>query len=99
MTSHHRPDPLDTHMNFRMSSADKHFIEMAAQLKGLKPNTYVRKTLLEAAEKDLVMLNNQSNLLLDDAEWQSFLSIMEAPIIINPKLKKAFKEIKKLPKL
>src|SRR5690242_16804832 len=94
MTAHHSQHHLDTHLNFRMSSEDKQYIEMAAQFKGLRPNTYARKRLLEAAKRDIEEMNQQKPLKLTDAEWEAFLDVMKAPIKVNANLKKAIKEFK-----
>lgn len=96
MTAHHRePQNLDTHLNFRMSSEDKSYIEMAAQFKGLKPNTYARKRLLEAAKRDIEEMNQQNRLKLSEEDWEAFLEVMEAPVQLNTHLKKAMKAFQK----
>lgn len=86
---------MDSHLNFRMSSHDKRMIETAAKLKGLKPNTYARQKLLEAAEKDIAELSQLNTLTLNPTDWDHFLAIMEAPVQINPNLKKAVKNYHK----
>ena len=80
---------MDSHLNFRMSSHDKRMIKTAAKLKGLKPNTYARQKLLEAAERDIVEMSQLNTLALNQADWEAFLAIMEMPVQINPHLKKA----------
>lgn len=90
---------MDSHMNFRMSSKDKSIIETAAKLKGLKPNTYARQKLLEIAEKDIAEMNQLNTLVLNESEWQQFMTIMEAPVQINENLKQAildFNQIKEM---
>lgn len=87
--------PMDSHLNFRMSSHDKKIIETAAKLKGIKPNTYARQKLLEAAEKDIVETSQHNALILNQADWDRFLEIMEAPVKVNQNLKKAFKKYQK----
>lgn len=87
---------MDSHLNFRMSSSDKRIIETAAKLKGLKPNTYARQKLLEAAEKDILEMSQLNSLILNSKDWETFLEIMEAPIQINPNLKKGVKSFKKM---
>ncbi len=87
--------PMDSHLNFRMSSHDKKIIEIAAKLKGLKPNTYVRQKLLEAAEKDIAELSQLNTLILNQADWEFFVSVMETPVLLNPNLKNAVKNYKK----
>jgi uncharacterized protein (DUF1778 family) len=82
---------MDSHLNFRMSSHDKKMIETAAKLKGLKPNTYARQKLLEAAEKDIVEMSHLNTLVLNETDWEHFLAMMEAPIKMNPHLRKAVK--------
>lgn len=89
------PHPMDNHINFRMSSQDKRTIEMAAKLKGLKSNTYARQKLLEAAEKDIAETNQLNVLVLNQADWEIFLEIMNAPVRINKNLKKAVKNFQK----
>ncbi len=86
---------MDSHLNFRMSSHDKKIVEAAAKLKGLKPNTYARQKLLEAAEKDITELSQLNTLVLSENDWKYFLEIMEAPIEINLNLKKAVKDFRK----
>lgn len=86
---------MDSHLNFRMSSHDKRIVETAAKLRGLKPNTYARQKLLEAAEKDISELNQQNTLILSEGDWKFFLETMEAPIEINLNLKKAVKDFRK----
>ena len=80
---------MDSHMNFRMSSNDKKIIETAAQLKGLKPQTYARQKLLEIAEKDIAEMNQLNTLTLSHNDWEQFIAIMEAPVQINKNLKNA----------
>lgn len=86
---------MDSHLNFRMSSYDKRLIESAAKLKGLKPNTYARQKLLEAAEKDIAEMSQYNTLSLSSADWKCFLEIMEAPVRTNQNLKKAVKKFQK----
>ncbi len=86
---------MDNHLNFRMSSHDKRIIETAARLKGLKPHTYARQKLLEAAEKDVAEMSQLNTLILNQVDWEFFLSIMEAPVQINQNLKKAVKNFHK----
>lgn len=86
---------MDNHLNFRMSSHDKRMIETAAKLKGLKPNTYARQKLLEAAERDIVEMSQLNTLTLNQEDWECFLAIMEMPVKINPHLKKAVKKFQK----
>lgn len=86
---------MDSHLNFRMSSHDKKIIEMAAKLKGLRPNTYARQKLLEAAEKDIAAMSQLNTLILTQNDWKVFLDIMEAPVQVNKKLKKAVKDYHK----
>ncbi len=86
---------MDSHLNFRMSSRDKKMIETAAKFKGLKPNTYARQKLLEAAEKDIVEMSQLNTLILNPTDWEYFLTVMEAPVQINQNLKKAVKSFQK----
>lgn len=86
---------MDSHLNFRMSSLDKKMIESAAKLKGLKPNTYARQKLLEAAEKDIAEISQLNIVTLNATDWEHFLAIMEAPVQINKNLIKAVKSFKK----
>lgn len=86
---------MDDHFNFRMSSYDKKIVEAAAKLKGLKPNTYARQKLLEAAKKDITDLSQQNTLVLNEEEWEFFINIMKAPIEINLNLKKAVNNFRK----
>lgn len=86
---------MDSHLNFRMSSHDKKIIETAAKLKGFKPNTYARQKILEAAEKDILEMSQLNTLVLNQADWESFLALMEAPIQTNPHLKKAVSHFQK----
>lgn len=86
---------MDSHLNFRMSSQDKRIIETAAKLKGLKPNTYARQKILEAAEKDIAEMNHLNTLILNSSDWEQFLAIMEAPVQINQNLKAAVKNFQK----
>lgn len=85
---------MDNHMHFRMSSDDKHLIEEAARLKGLKPNTYARQCLLAAAERDLAESGKQK-LVLNEQDWTLFMSILSAPIKPNKNLKKAVDSYKR----
>lgn len=85
---------MDNHLNFRMSSYDKGIIQMAAKLKGLKPNTYARQKLVEIAEKDIIEMSPLNTLILSKEDWDFFVDIMEAPIEINEKLKNAIKDYK-----
>ena len=87
---------MDSHLNFRMSSHDKKIIETAAKFKGLKPNTYARQKLLEAAEKDIIEMSQLNTLVLDQRDWESFVAIMEAPPQVNQDLKKAVKNYRKI---
>lgn len=80
---------MNSHMNFRLSIQDKKMIEMAAKLKGLKPNTYARQKLLESAEKDISETNQLNPLVLNSKDWEQFMKIMDAPVTINKNLKKA----------
>ncbi len=86
---------MDNNLNFRMSSHDKQIIETAARLSGLKPNTYARQKLLEAAQKDINKLNELNTLVLSETDWECFIGIMEKPIKINQNLKKAIKHFHK----
>lgn len=86
---------MDSHLNFRMSSQDKRIIETAAKLKGLKPNTYARQKILEAAEKDIAEMSHLNTLILNSSDWEQFIAIMEAPIQINQNLKAAVKYFQK----
>ena len=85
---------MDTHLNFRMSSHDKKIIETAAKLKGFKPNTYARQKLLQAAEDDIIEIKHLNTLIVSNDEWETFLTLMEAPIQTNANLKNAFKKFK-----
>ncbi|MCE5316036.1 MAG: DUF1778 domain-containing protein [Parachlamydia sp.] len=76
-------------MHFLISSHDKHLIEKAARLKGLKSTTYARQCLLAAAERDLPEFGKQK-LVLNEQDWTLFMSILSAPIKPNKNLKKAF---------
>lgn len=84
---------FDSHMNFRMSSQDKKIIEMAAKLKGLKPNTYARQKLLEMAEKDIAESSQINTFLLSHKDWAKFTEIMEQPVQINRHLKSAVQQL------
>jgi len=86
---------MDSHMNFRMSSQDKKIIEMAASLKGYKPNTYARQKLLEVAEKDILEMAPSHTLVLSEKEWEQFVAIMQAPVETNENLKKAILDFNK----
>lgn len=86
---------MDSNLNFRMSSHDKQIIETAARLNGLKPNTYARQKLLEVAQKDISKLSKLNTLVTSETDWEFFIAIMEAPIIINQRLKKAVKHFNK----
>lgn len=90
---------MDSHMNFRMSSEDKRIIAAAAKLKGLKPNTYARQKLLEVAEKDIAEMHPKNNLVLDEKSWTQFIAVMEAPVKINKKLKKAIQDFEQMNEL
>lgn len=90
--SHHS---MDSHLNFRMSSHDKKIIETAAKLKGLKPTTYTRQKILAAAEKDILEMSQLNTCILSSADWEIFLTIMNAPIKTNPHLKKALENFQK----
>ena len=83
---------MDSHINFRMSSQDKKVIEMAASLKGYKPNTYARQKLLEIAQKDILEMSQIHSLILNEKEWLQFVAIMEAPLQLNDNLKKAIQD-------
>lgn len=87
---------MDSHLNFRMSSHDKKIIEAAAQFRGLKPQTYSRQKLLEAAEKDLAEMSQLNTLMLNQTDWEQFLAVMEAPVFINQNLRKAVKKFRKV---
>jgi uncharacterized protein (DUF1778 family) len=87
---------MDSHMNFRMSSKDKEIIETAARLKGFKPNTYARMKLLEIAEKDIAEMGQLNTLILNERDWEQFVSIMEAPVQTNENLKRAIREFNQM---
>lgn len=87
---------MDSYMNFRMSLHDKQIIEMAAKLKGLKPNTYARQKLLETAQKDIEEINQFNVLTLSDKDWEKFISVMESPVQINQNLKQGVSHFKKM---
>lgn len=96
MHAHHEnPNHMDTHMNFRMFAADKSIIEAAANLKGLKPQTYARQRLVEIAKKDVAEMSLSNTLVLDQKGWEQFIAIMDAPISMNKKLKAAVAEFNK----
>lgn len=87
---------MDSHMNFRMSSKDKKTIEMAAELTGFKPNTYARQKLLEIAEHDIAKMNRLNSLVVSTEDWEILTQIMDAPVKINKKLKKAIADFDKM---
>lgn len=95
--SHHQSNHhMDSHMNFRMSLKDKRIIETAAKLTGFKPNTYARQKLLEIAEQDIARINQLNNLVISAKEWDAFVKIMETPVKINKKLRKAVQDFNKM---
>lgn len=89
---------LGTHMHFRIADQEKLLVEQAAKLVGLKPNTYARRRLLEAVEKDLETLSNEQKLFLDEETWDQLVAIIEKPYEENRKLKRAAARHKKMVK-
>lgn len=85
---------MDSQFNFRMSTDDRQLIEGAARFLGLKPNTYARKRLREAAHKDLEEALERRHLVLSEKEWDHFMAIIEAPIPHLPKLEAASRRFK-----
>lgn len=86
---------MDNHMHFRLSSNDKHLIEEAAKLKGIKPNAYARQSIIAAAECDLAKLSEQNRIILNEEDWEIFLNMLKAPVVENTNLKKAVSSYKK----
>jgi uncharacterized protein (DUF1778 family) len=78
-----------------MSSNDKKIIETAAMFRGLRPNTYARQKLLEAAEKDVAEMGQLNTVILSEKDWDRMIAIMEAPVKVNKKLKSAVREFQK----
>lgn len=87
---------LNSHLNFRMSSHDKKLIEVAATLNGMKPQTYARQKILEAAEKDIIEKEHLNSIVMSNQDWECFMDVMKAPVIINKNLKNAVKKFKQL---
>lgn len=83
---------MNSHLNLRMSNYDKKIVESAAKIKGLKPQTYSRQTLLEAAKKDI---ESQSYLTLNERDWDFLLEMLDAPIDTNIALRKAAEDFNK----
>ena len=86
---------LTNHMHFRIAPQEKLLVEQAAEVLGLKPNTYARQRLIEAAERDLESLMNESRLILNDEAWNQLITIMEQPYRKNKKLTRAASRHKK----
>lgn len=81
---------LTAHMHFRIAPQEKLLVEQAAEVMGLKPNTYARQRLMEAAERDLNALMLEQRLVLHEEAWDQLIAIMEAPPLIeNNKLTRA----------
>ncbi len=89
-------NPKNNNLNFRISYNDKKLIEMAANYKGLKPNTYARQKLLEAAKQDIAETNHLNSLVLDPENWNKLVAIMDAPIKSNKNLKKAVEDFERM---
>lgn len=80
---------LCSHIHFRIAPQEKLILEQAAELVGLKPNTYARQRLIEAAERDLETLRQEQSLLLGEDAWNQLLDIMDKPSYENKKLLRA----------
>lgn len=89
------PYSMDRHFNFRMSSKDKKIIEMAAKLSGLKPQTYARQKLIEAAEKDIKDKDIFGSITVNQEDWDFLLELMKSPVQANPHFKKALQDYRK----
>lgn len=89
-------NPMNNNLNFRISSLDKKMIESAANFKGIKPNTYARQKLLEAAERDLAEMSKLNSVVLEKKAWDRLMEMMDAPIEINENLKKAADDFKRM---
>lgn len=86
---------LTSHMHFRIAPQEKLLVEQAAEVLGLKPNTYARQRLIEAAERDLESLMNESRLILNDEAWNQLITIMGQRYRKNKKLTRAASRHKK----
>lgn len=81
---------LTNHMHFRIAPQEKLLVEQAAEVMKLKPNTYARQRLIEAAERDLEALMHEQRLALNEEAWNQLIEIMEAPPLHkNKKLTRA----------
>lgn len=80
---------LNSHMHFRIAAQEKQLVEQAAECLGMKPNTYARQRLIEAAERDIEVLSREQKLFLDEAAWNQLMAIMEQPCIENSHLRRA----------
>jgi uncharacterized protein (DUF1778 family) len=89
---------LTDHMHFRIAPQEKLLVEQAAEVVGLKPNTYARQRLIEAAERDLEALLSEHRLILDEESWNQLVAIMGEPFCENKKLKRAASSHKKVVK-
>lgn len=88
---------LSDHMHFRIAPQEKLLVEQAAEVMGLKPNTYARQRLIEAAERDLEALMHEQRLVLSEEAWNQLVAIMEAPTVQeNKKLTRAALRHKKM---
>lgn len=87
---------LASHMHFRIAPEEKLLVEQAASVVGLKPNTYARQRLLEAANKDIEALRREQQLILDPDEWEALVRLLEQPHELNDKLLTAAKMYKKM---
>jgi uncharacterized protein (DUF1778 family) len=86
---------LTNHIHFRIAPQEKLLVEQAAEIVGLKPMTYARQRLIEAAERDLEALMHESKVILDEKAWDQLIAVMNEPFRENKKLSRAASRHKK----
>ena len=79
----------ETSITLKLSQEQKEKLEKAAAIKCLTLREYILELILDKAGEEIP---SPEQIVLNDTEWEDFVSAIENPPELNPKLKAAIKK-------
>ena len=76
-------------LTLKLSQEDKEKLEKAAAMRCLNLSEYILELVLDEAGEEIP---SPEQIVLNDTEWEAFVSAIENPPELNPKLKAAIKK-------
>ncbi len=77
----------DARLNLRLTSSDDELIRQAAAHTGQSVSEFLTTSAVERAHD---ILASQRSFVLDDATWDRFVALLEAPVRPDPRLVELF---------